>query len=59
MLNGKINDLCKKYGYKKCEKCPMFSACDIKKKDGENEKEFTERWEQGMNKTYKDLKGEN
>lgn len=35
-----------------CPNCPMFKACDIKRKQDENGTEFTNRWENGIVKAF-------
>lgn len=53
MLSQKVQDICRKYGYKHCGKCPLFEVCEVDHHQlpGETEKEKTELWEQLMNMT--------
>lgn len=54
--SGKINEICQQYGYKNCEKCPLFSACNTEKQTGETQMEYTERSEKALVATYKKLR---
>lgn len=56
-LQYKISETCQKYGYKQCNICPLVHACLIERniEDGESEKEFTERWENGMAEEFAKL----
>lgn len=54
----KITEICLQYGYKNCEKCPLFSACDTEKQDGETQAEYTERSEMALVEAYKKLQEE-
>ena len=49
-LQYKISEVCQKYGYKQCNRCPLVHACLIERKveTGESQTEFTKRWESGM-----------
>lgn len=53
--SGKIADICHRYGYLNCNECPLFSACNTTRKDGETQAEYTERSEKALAEAYKRL----
>lgn len=50
-----IEKICKQYGYQNCGKCPLYSACNTKRKDEETQSEYTKRWETAVAEAYKKL----
>lgn len=56
--SAEIAAICQKYGYKNCEKCPLFSACNTERQDGETQTDFTERSEKALAEAYKKLQEE-
>lgn len=50
----KIAEICKQYGFTKCEKCPLYTACNTVREDGETQEEYTRRWEKEMVNAYKE-----
>lgn len=53
--SAEIAAICQQYGYKNCEKCPLFSACNTERQDEETQTEFTERSERALAEAYKKL----
>lgn len=56
--SAEIDCICQQYGYKNCEKCPLFSACNTERQDRETQTEFTERSEKALAEAYKKLQEE-
>ena len=56
--SAEIATICQQYGYKNCEKCPLFSACNTERQDGETQTDFTERSEKALAEAYKKLQEE-
>ena len=56
--SAEIAAICQQYGYKNCEKCPLFSACNTERQDGETQTELTERSEKALAEAYKKLQEE-
>ena len=56
--NSEIIAICQQYDYQDCEKCPLFSACNTTKQDGETQMEYTERSEKALAEAYKKMIGE-
>lgn len=48
-----IENICKEYGFTKCERCPLYSACQTERKDEETQGEYAERWETAIVQAYK------
>ena len=57
--SAEIAAICQQYGYDNCEKCPLFSACNTERQDGETQTEFTERSEKALAEAYKNLQEKN
>lgn len=53
--SGEIDEICRQYGYKNCEKCPLFSVCNMERQDGEPQTEYTERIENALAEAYKKM----
>ena len=60
MLSQKVQDICRKYGYKHCGNCPLFEVCEVNHHQlpGATENEKTELWERLMNMTAEAMQQE-
>ena len=58
MLSQKVQDICQKYGYIKCDKCPLQVVCEIDhhRLPGATEKEKTALWEKIVNIVAEEVK---
>ncbi len=53
--SAKISEICQKYNFPNCIKCPLYCACCSEKQDTETAAEYTERIETALVEAYKKL----